>query len=168
MYNIGEFVVHPGQGVCRVEDVSAGPDATYMLLPLGERHPVHISYPVASEGRLRPVLSADEAREIIDEYEELPLDDFTERNNSLEEQHFKQAIRNGSCRDTVRVVKTFLARIADVQARNKKPPVAYERILKQARERSLQELSCALSCSPEDVVALFQGAGADSGDFSEN
>ncbi len=158
MYQIGEYIVHPGQGVCRVEDVSAGPEGTYKLLPMGQRHAIHISFPVSNEDRLRPVLSADEAHEIIDQYPLMDVDDFTERNNSLEEQHFKQEIRNGSCRDAVRVVKTFVARIAEVESRNKKAPVAYERILKQARERSLQELSCALECSPEDVAALFEAA----------
>ena len=53
MFEVGAYIVHPGQGVCRVEGVGEGPDATYKLLPLGQRHPVHISYPVASEGRLR-------------------------------------------------------------------------------------------------------------------
>lgn len=157
MFEVGAYIVHPGQGVCRVEGVGEGPDATYKLLPLGQRHPVHISYPVASEGRLRRVLSAQEARQIIDDYASMDVDTFTERNNYLEEEHFKQEIRNGSCRDSVRIVKTFRARIAEAQARNKKPPVSYERILKQARERSLGELSCALDCTPEDVVALFEG-----------
>lgn len=166
MYQVGEFIVHPGQGVCRVEDVSAGPDATYKLLPVGQRHAMHISFPVSNESRLRPILSAEEAREIIDQYPQMDIDDYADRNNSLEEQHFKQEIRNGSCRDTVRVVKTFSARIAEVEGRNKKAPVAYGRILKLARERSLQELSCALDCVPEDVVALFESSLA--GDPSEN
>ena len=157
MFEVGAYIVHPGQGVCRVEGVGEGPDATYKLLPLGQRHPVHISYPVASEGRLRRVLSAQEARQIIDDYASMDVDAFTERNNYLEEEHFKQEIRNGSCRDSVRIVKTFRARIAAAQARNKKPPVSYERSLKQARERSLGELSCALECTQEDVVALFEG-----------
>lgn len=156
MYEIGEYIVHPGQGVCRVEGVGEGPDAAYKLLPMGQRHAMHISYPVASESRLRPVLTADEARRIIEQYPTIELDDFTERNNSLEEQHFKQTIRNGTCYDAVRVVKTFKHRIAEVEARNKKAPVAYERILKQARERSAQELSCALDCTVEDVEALFR------------
>ena len=102
------------------------------------------------------MLSAQEARQIIDDYASMDVDAFTERNNYLEEEHFKQEIRNGSCRDSVRIVKTFRARIAAAQARNKKPPVSYERILKQARERSLGELSCALECTQEDVVALFE------------
>lgn len=158
MYEIGEFIVHPGQGVCRVEGVGEGPDATYKLLPMGQRRAMHISYPVASESRLRPVLSADEARSIIDEYPTIEPDDFTERNNSLEEQHFKQQIRNGTCYDAVRVVKTFVHRIDEIQSRNKKAPVAYERILKQARERSALELSCALGCTVEEVGDLFEAS----------
>ena len=55
---------------------------------------MHISYPVASEGRLRRVLSAQEARQIIDDYASMDVDTFTERNNYLEEEHFKQEIRN--------------------------------------------------------------------------
>ena len=57
MYSVGDYLVHPGQGVCQVRDVTSGPQAVYQLLPIGKRHPVHISFPVANEGRLRPVLS---------------------------------------------------------------------------------------------------------------
>lgn len=157
MFEVGAYIVHPGQGVCRVEGVGEGPDATYKLLPLGQRHPVHISYPVASEGRLRRVLSAREARQIIDDYASMDVDTFTERNNYLEEEHFKQEIRNGSCRDSVRIVKTFRARIAAAQARNKKPPVSYERILKQARERSLGSSHAPWSAPRRTSSRLFEG-----------
>lgn len=57
------------------------------------------------------------------------------------------------------VVKTFRERIAEVRARNKKPPVAYERILKQASQRSLAELAVALDVSTDDVVARFEEQG---------
>ncbi|MGI6230043.1 MAG: CarD family transcriptional regulator [Tractidigestivibacter sp.] len=156
MYQVGEYVVHPGQGVCRVEDVTSGPTATYQLMPIGERHPMRISFPVASENRLRPVLSADEARAIIDEYPTMEIEECPERSANLEEEHFKREIRNGSCQDLVRIVKTFRVRIAEVKARNKKPPVVYDRILKQASARSLQELAVALDSTPEDVKALFE------------
>ena len=53
-------------------------------------------------------------------------------------------------------MKTFRTRIAEVKARNKKPPVAYERILKQASERSLSELAVALDSTPDDVRVLFE------------
>ena len=156
MYAIGEYLVHPGQGVCRVEDVTQGAQAVYQLLPVGKRHPVHISFPVANEARLRPILSRDEAQRLIDEYPTIQVEEYRARNNSLEEEHYKNEMRQGSCRDSVRIVKTFRARMADLSSRNKKPPVAYERILKEARERSLSELAVALGCTPEDVAMLFQ------------
>ena len=137
-----------------------------MLLPVGVRHPMRISFPVASEGRLRPVLSKGEAEALIGEYPQMDTDDFTERSAALEEEHFKNQIRRGTCRDSVRVVKTFRRRIAEVRARNKKPPVAYERILKQASERSLSELAIALDITPDDVRALFEQQG--DGDLSLN
>ena len=165
MYAIGEYLVHPGQGVCRVEDVTDGTHAVYQLLPVGKRHPVHISFPVANEARLRPVLTRDEAQRIIDDYPAIQIEEYTARNNSLEEEHFKNEMRQGSCRDSVRIVKTFRARIADLSSRNKKPPVAYERILKEARERSCSELAVALGCTPEDVALLFQER---MGETSEN
>ena len=166
MYQVGEYIVHPGQGVCKVDEIVDQPQETYMLLPVGARHPMRISFPVSSEGRLRPVLTKAEAEELIGEYPQMDVDGFTERSAALEEEHFKNQIRRGTCRDSVRVVKTFRKRIAEVRARNKKPPVAYERILKQASERSLAELAIALDVTPDDVRLLFESQGEE--DFSLN
>lgn len=156
MYNIGQYIVHPGQGVCRVEGVVEEPTAVYQLMPVGQRNPMRIIFPVASEGKLRPVLSHDEAMELIDQYATLQVDEYTGRSSALEEDHFKREIRQGTCRDTMRIVKTFRTRIAETRARNKKPPVVYERILKQASKRSLEELSVALGMSTDDVRMLFE------------
>lgn len=158
MYEVGEYIVHPGQGVCKVEGIAENPTAVYELMPIGQRHPMKISFPVASEAKLRPVLSREEAQELIDQYPTIPVEDFRDRSNALEEEHFKNEIRRGTCRDTVRIVKTFRARIAQTKANNKKPPAAYERILKQASERSLSELAVALDTTPEDVMVLFQNS----------
>lgn len=155
MYEIGEYIVHPGQGVCRVEDIVEEPSAMYLLMPVGQRHPMKITYPMASADRLRPVLSRDEAEELIAQYPNMQPDSYTDRSNALEEEHFKREIRTGTCRDSMRIVKTFRLRIAETRARNKKPPVVYERILKQASERSLGELSVALEMPVEDVRMLF-------------
>ena len=166
MYQVGEFIVHPGQGVCKVDEVVLEPQELYMLMPVGGRHPMRISFPISGEDRLRPVLSRDEAEALIGEYAQMDTDGFTERSLALEEEHFKNTIRHGTCRDSVRVVKTFRKRIAEVRSRNKKPPVAYERILKQASERSLSELAIALGTTPDDVRMLFESQ--DGEDFSAN
>ena len=156
MYNVGEYIVHPGQGVCRIEELVTEPMEAYRLLPIGMRHPTYIRFPVANSDKLRRVLTRDEAEELIEEYPSMQVDNYTDRSNALEEEHFKQEIRKGTCRDSVRIVKTFRLRIAETRARNKKPPVVYERILKQASQRSLEELSCALDLPVEDVKMLFE------------
>jgi len=97
MYSVGQFVVHPGQGVCQVEAIVEEPTAVYELLPIGQRHPMRIKYPVAGAKKLRPVLTREEAEELIDSYPEIEPDPFHERSNALEEEHFKREIRNGTC-----------------------------------------------------------------------
>lgn len=156
MFSIGEYIVHPGQGVCRVEDVVDEPIEVYMLMPVGQRHPMRISFPLASASKLRPVLSREEALTLIDAYPSMEVDSYVGRSNALEEEHFKGEIRHGSCADTMRIVKTFRERIAEIRLNNKKPPVAYERILKQASQRSLEELAVALESTPDDVRLLFE------------
>ncbi|MBQ9057983.1 MAG: CarD family transcriptional regulator [Atopobiaceae bacterium] len=157
MFDIGEYVVHPGQGVCKIDRIDSEPAEVYVLLPVGDRHSTHISFPVASQGRLRPILSEKEAQSLIDLWPEMATDPYTDRSLALEEEHFKKQIRLGTCEDCVRVVKTFMERIEQAQSINKKPPVAYERILKEARSRSLTELSVALGTTVEDVRSRFEG-----------
>ncbi len=161
MYKVGQYVVHPGQGVCKVEAIEDDPQATYMLMPVGGRHPMRISFPVASEGRLRPVIGRKQAEQIIGEYTELPLEELSSRSNALEEERFKTELRRGSCRDAVRIAKTLRTRIEQVRASNKRPPVAYERIFKQASERSLQELAVAMGVSEDDVAQLLRASEED-------
>ena len=156
MFKVGEYIVHPGQGVCQVVEVGDGPSAAYKLLPVGRRHALVISFPVSGESRLRPVVSKADAQGLIDNYDNLATDDYKGRSAALEEEHFKDKMKHGSCRDSMCVAKTFRHRIAMVRAQNKKPPVAYERILKEAQTRSLSELACALHSTPEKVGELLR------------
>lgn len=164
MYEVGEYIVHPGQGVCKVEDVIENPEVSYMLMPVGTSNPMRISFPISGENRLRPVLSHDEAQELVDEYTDLSIDDYRSASIALEEQYYRDKIRRGTCLDSVRTVKTFRHRIDEAKANNKRPPVVYERILKQAIERSLEELSIALDMSKDDIVSLFESRESDAQD----
>ena len=128
MYEVGEYIVHPGQGVCKVEDVIENPEVSYMLMPVGTSNPMRISFPISGENRLRPVLSHDEAQELVDEYTDLSIDDYRSASIALEEQYYRDKIRRGTCLDSVRTVKTFRHRIDEAKANNKRPPVVYERI----------------------------------------
>ena len=142
MYAVGNYVVHPGQGVCQISAVIQGRDGYYTLVPISHKHPIQITFPLVQET-------------LIDKYPAISLNTFHVHNNSLEEAHFRQAIREGSCEDTMSIAKTFRARITHARGQNKRPPVSHERIFKMASMRSLYELAVALHTSTDDIQAKF-------------
>lgn len=155
MYAAGEHLVHPGQGVCIVDDITGEEEKFYQLIPVGVRNPMRISFPVSGEDRLRPVLSRDEAEALFSRYAELPIDETTTGSPAAEEERFRDELRRGTCEDAICIIKTVRGRIASAQASKRKAPVAFERVLKLATQRAYIEMSIALDCSVDDVAARF-------------
>ena len=73
MRAVGEFCVHPGQGVCLVENVVSEPIPAYVLSPIGQKHPVQIVFPLNQEFRLRDLMTHDEAMNLVDTYPQIKL-----------------------------------------------------------------------------------------------
>lgn len=164
MFFVGERVVHPGQGLCTVVGFQDSP-APMLILETGSgRGATRLMYPAAqAEKNLHPPVGREEALAVIDGYADLACDTFTDRNSGLEESHFKKLLKHG-VPDSVLVVKTMRARIAEAEAGSKKPSSYLIRVLRDARDRSLEELACALDTTPEDVEAMFASRGHSLGD----
>ena len=128
MRAVGEFCVHPGQGVCLVENVVSEPTPAYVLSPIGQKHPVQIVFPLDQEFRLRDLMTRDEATNLVDMYPQI---------------------------DSISIAKTFRARIDKARSLNKKPPVSHERIFKMASNRGLYELITALNCTIDEIQKVF-------------
>lgn len=155
MFEIGEHVIHPGQGVCTVTGYDDKGSAPMIVLECRQGHArTRMLYPVSLEDRLHLTITREQAQDLIDNYDALECDTFTERNSSLEESHFKQLIKLGAP-ETVRVAKTMRHRIHEAEAHDRKPSSYYMRVLKEAHRRSVEELAVALGCSEEDVEAIF-------------
>ena len=100
-------------------------------------------------------MTRDEATNLVDTYPQIELITFRIHNTSLEESHFRHAIREGSCKDSISIAKTFRARIDTARSLNKKPPISHERIFKIASNRSLYELITALNCTVDEIQKVF-------------
>ena len=107
-------------------------------------------YPAAMQDRLHGCISRELARDLIDNYDAIECDPFTERNSSLEESYFKKQLKQGAP-ETVRVAKTMRHRIHVAQSHGKKPSGYYSRVLKEAHRRALEELAVAIGCSEEEI-----------------
>lgn len=155
MFEIGEHVIHPGQGVCTVTGYDNQGPAPMLVLECRQGHAkTRMLYPVSQEDRLHLTITREQAQDLIDNYDDLECDDFTERNSSLEETHFKQLIKLGAP-ETIRVAKTMRHRISEAISRDKKPSSYYSRVLKEAHRRSVEELAVALDCTEEHVEEIF-------------
>lgn len=155
MRAVGEFCVHPGQGVCLIKDVVSEPTPAYILSPIGQKHPVQIAFPLSQEFRLRDLMTHEEAANLVDTYPQIELITLHIHNASLEESHFRHVIREGSCKDSISIAKTFRSRINTARSLSKKPPISYERIFRMASNRGLYELITALNCSVEEIQNVF-------------
>jgi RNA polymerase-interacting CarD/CdnL/TRCF family regulator len=162
MFQIGEHVVHPGQGVCTVVGFKDAPSPMIELEAHSGHAKTKLLYPVAQADRLHLCIGKDQAEELLSDYDAIECDSFTERNSSLEETYFKQLIKEGAPA-TIRVAKTMRARISDAEARGKKPSSYYTRILKEAHRRSVEELAVALDVSEDDVEERMQAGIASFG-----
>lgn len=152
MFAIGEHVIHPGQGVCTVMGFEETPAPMIVLEAKSGRTKTRMMYPMAQQDRLHACISREVAQDLIENYDAIECDPFTERNSSLEESYFKKQLKQGAP-ETVRVAKTMRRRIHDAQAHDKKPSSYYARVLKEAHRRALEELAVAIGCSEEELDA---------------
>ena len=170
MFSVGDRVIHPGQGLCTVVEVREGPEGSgasgsvLVLEASSGRAVTRLMCPIATASEmLHPPVTPEQARRAIDDYASMALDPFTDHNSGLEERHFKTLVKQG-VPESLRAVKTVRARIAAAEAEGRKPSTYLARVLREARRRSLEELSSALGADPEEVVALF---GENAADFSD-
>ena len=154
MFQIGQHVIHPGQGVCTVTGFTEDKAHPMILLCAKSGHAeTHLMYPLAQQDRLHAIISREDAESLLGNYADLPVDTFTERNSALEETHFKQQLKLGAP-ETVRVAKTMHHRINEAEARGKKPSSYYARVLKEAHRRSVEQLFIDAATKAGEIPAV--------------
>lgn len=159
-YVKGDYVVHPGQGVCEVGDLvehefDGAARLEYELYPaVGTR--MRICFPVDKEASLRPIVARREAMALVAELPTLTDDSFSDPKSWAVEEHFMVVLRHGDCRDALRTAKTMHNRMETERARGKRPKACYERIFKEARARALVELGIALGKPTDEVDRMIE------------
>ena len=168
LYGKGDYVVHPGQGICEVTGIleRASQDGTrleYELYPLtGTR--MRICFPVDNEQALRRPVDEREARRLIEMMPQMPDDPFSDSRGWMVEEHFSERIRHGDCRDALSAAKTMYGRMEAARSRGKNPQACYRRLYQMAWSRASEELACALGTSEERVSDLVERSFAKAGE----
>ncbi|MDO4313066.1 MAG: CarD family transcriptional regulator [Eubacteriales bacterium] len=156
MFETGTYIVCGQHGVCRVEGIGklklteASKDRDYYTLSKVYSQGGVIYVPADSEKIvMRPVISKEEAEELIEHMKE--IDTIKIDNEKRKEEILKQSFRTCDNREWVRIIKTLYARKQMRLSKGKKVTASDERFLRSAEENLYGELAISLNMNKRDV-----------------
>lgn len=114
MFEVGQFIVYGTSGVCRVDAVGK-PAFTekeeklyYTLLPVNGTETIYI--PVDSPVFMRPVISREQAEELISAIPDIEEDEPDTHSARLISEHYQAALQSHDCHDLIQLIKTVYAK----------------------------------------------------------
>ena len=160
MYKIGDYVVKPGSGVCKIDNIMhlnmSGIDKNrlyYLLVPMNDENR-KIYCPVDSSAQqIRKVMTSQEAYELIDRIPDIP--ELNISNDKLRDQKYKEVVKSIEPESWLSVIKTTYLRKKDRLEKGKKNTVADENYLKLAEKMLFSELCLVLRKEKEEVHNLI-------------
>lgn len=156
MFEIGEYIVYGNTGVCKVGEVTKmaapgekGDKMYYTLEPVYDKG-CRLFTPVDNQKvKMRPVLTRQEADELIGQIKEIDLLWVSDEKNR--EQVYKDAIRTCNCVEWIRIIKTLYIRRQSRLAAGKKVTSSDAKYLHLAEESLYGELSVVMGIPKDEV-----------------
>lgn len=156
MFKVGDAVIHPAEGVCRVieiaeKDFGGKLSEYYVLKSVYDSHstvyiPVEI---VRVKSKIRAALNETQINDIIDGLEESqPLKTENDNQRRL---LFKDILASGSTSEMRQMLRTVHLLKTDVKASGKKMKVSDERIIRETEHSVFSEFAFSLGLSPEEI-----------------
>ena len=160
MYQTGDLILYGSTGVCRVTEIVAKklsrtePERMYYVLtPLYQSGT--ITTPVDNaKVYIRPVISRQEALELIDSIPGIEAVAYHNPNLQQLENHYKQAIGSHDCLDLLRVTMSTYQKKKEREEAKLKFGAVDRRYMERAEALLFGELAVALDIARDDV-SLF-------------
>jgi len=162
MFEVGELILYGTTGVCRVEAVGPPKDgsrldpgkAYYTLSPLYE--PGVIYLPVDSKAFMRPVMSREEAMELICSIPSVQAQPFYSRDQRLMTEHYRSLFQTHSCEALIQLIKAVHQKNQQLSQNGKKMGLMEQQYLRRAVTLLHGELAAVLEIPMEDVERFIQ------------
>lgn len=156
MFKVGEYIICGSNGVCQVESI--GPMKIpgvpkdrifYTLAPVYSGCSAVYTPTDNQKIIMRPVLSKEEAWNLIEDIEEIGI--YSDDEGKRREEVFKDALRTCDCREWVKVINTLYLKKQSRIAQGKKEISSDEKFLQMAEENLYGELAIPLEMSKDKV-----------------
>ena len=160
MYQVGEKIVYGGNGVCVVDEIrmielphsDSDAKAYYVLRPIFQD--CKISVPVDTKIFMRPMITAEQAQELVDSIPEIDAEPYYNTALRQLQDHYEQKISSHSCSDLVELSVSLHRKKKISLEQKKKFGAIDERYLKRAEDLLFGELAAALEI-PRDHVRQY-------------
>lgn len=157
MFQKGDYIIYGNTGVCQVEDICT-PDGIsaasndklyYRLTPVYGQGTIYI--PVDTSIYMRPVISREQALQLISDIPAIQADTFCSRDQRILAEHYKEKIHSHECETLIQLIKTLYQKTQTVTKQRKRPCQTDLQYMKKAEELLHGEISVALGIPLEKV-----------------
>lgn len=167
-YSKGDTVVYGGSGVCKIDDIKdisfyhERPQKYYILKPLFAKQQELVVYvPYDNEklvAKIQPVISKEEAIELIDNIKDVELEWIDDRNQRKD--IYGSIVTSGSRREIVDVISLIKNHKNALEAEGKRLNMQDEKLLVEAERRMNAEFAVALNMDFDKVEAFIADKAA--------
>ena len=166
MFQKGDFIVYGSTGVCRVEDIVSLDDLPgfdderlcYKLSAVYSRETIYT--PVDTSIFMRPILTVEEAQELIEKIPSIPEGDCSTGSQRLRVEKYRECIRSHKCEDLIYVIKSIRRRNKKREESGRRPDQTDQQYFKQAQELLHGELAVSLNIPYTDVSDYIKNSVA--------
>lgn len=156
MYKIGDRIIYGAMGVCDIKAIGPldikGADRSvdyYTLSPVYQEGKIFA--PVNTDTYIRPILTKQEALELIGKIPEIEEGVFEDNNPRLLNEHYKIYLKSGDCVDLLRLIREIYCKGRRAKENGRRLGQVDEQNMKRAQELLHNELACALEIKPNEV-----------------
>lgn len=158
MFNVGDTVMHPGMGVCKIENIKTETFARtksrefYILKPLYENNNTTVYVPVdAPKQILKKLITAQDINNLIkslaNDKESLWIDNDLQR-----KELFGAILKEGNREKLIKLVKELHEHQEERQKNGKRLHISDEKFLLEAEKLLHQELAYTMKIKPDEVA----------------
>ena len=161
MFEKGDYIIYGSTGVRRVEAIgtpkgisSADPRRQYYtLIPVYGAGTIYI--PVDSSVSMRPILSKEEAEELVRRIPEIREDACSNSDQRMLASQYQAFIRSHRCEDLIQLIKSIYCKSQTMQRNGKRTGMTDRQYMKKAEDLLHGELSISLGIPIEEVPAYI-------------
>lgn len=161
MYKVNDVIMYGSDGIFRIEDICV-PDISgiksdtlyYVLSPVYSEGKTYT--PVDSRVFMRPIVTAVNARDLIEHLDSINLIDVSDKSSKEIKNLYNETLAEGSTRELIKLSKTIRAKKERLESEGKKLSSTDLAFLRKAEKLVLGEMAVALQMSRDEVREILQ------------